>query len=248
MRKPVVIVAVLIGGCLAAAVVGCEVGPSSAADQGAPSLVVTRGDPGNAVEARYTENGRSIVLRSRLGRTRIVSEVDDDDRRSLTALATVIVQGERSRSASDPPVASPSSELFANQSQLATTLSLLEHAEVQLDDALPVEPRVSARFAGFQHILVEALSITRRALVRAWSSQVARDLDMTSEEIARLSAIYSDHGRRAEGQATFQASTIAPELRDGVLELLGPERFARYEAHRRSWFSSAGAVGAEVGR
>ena len=224
---------VLLGSCFAA-LASCFV--ALAGCQADPSLAVTAADPRNRIEARYTEDGRTVVFRARATNGSVVAEILDDRGHSLTSLATAVLNRQRI----------PIQGLVANASSLEAAVPLAARGLAQLPGALPGGGAGSALLEALSQqprLLRRALGMARSSILHEWGNETRRRIPMSQEEGKKLFAIL---GRQARTVASGEAALDVSAMDGEISALLGADRYARYRAMRTSWVSSAGPAASAV--
>jgi hypothetical protein len=247
-------------GCLAA-LFGCEsLGYQN--DSGGGNLVVITANAKAGLEARYTEAGHTIVLRSQPLGDALQSDLLDRDL-SINARAREVVQKAAAfRTAGGKPVVAVK-ERFADAVRFTWALRLTRHALRQLHEVLPKEMAEGPHLGALEKEIApirEALAKTKLVLLEEWASESRRHFQLGPEEHARFFAIFNQraHKLAASGNAargTLRARTsnrevgavaTAQSTGDEMQALLGAERYQKYLALHKSWISDHSGDGAEV--
>jgi hypothetical protein len=242
MRSPC---RVLLACCFTAFAGGCA-SPAEGDSPGA--LVVTAANAKQLIEARYTEQGRTIVLTSRLDGAVITSDILDERGRSISARADAVVQLNGSSCAPNGVRLVSRSQLFDDATQFATALRLGRHALRQLGDAMVPEASQSALFTKLSQqlrTLRNALTLTKLGILQDWGDEARRQISMTPEESTRFFALLNRHALMigAEGKGKpIRAAATQPAPEHELEALLGAQRYAQYLAYRDKWMASNGPV------
>ncbi len=224
--------------CVVALSVGCSKKPAEPIT--IDGLVITAADPETAIEARYTEDKHSLVLRSRQNGTTITAEIVDERGHSMTQLAQRIVERAPVRTPDGKPTISVAG-LFENAKQLGAALRLSRHGLRRLRGAIP-DAVDSALFRQLEHqtaVLDKALITTRLALLQEWGTQARSQLELTPAEHARFFAILN---RQAALIAAPTKAGSPGSLSTEIAALLGPERYGHYQARRKAWLAPVGEL------
>ena len=241
MRRPAV-----ISSCVVATLIGCQTAATSNDEASEGALVVRSADPASVIEARYSEGEHALVLRAQPDGAAFKSELIDERGRDVTRLASSIL------------VRTPTGELtvpvhglFENARTLRAALQLSRHGLRQLHDTVSTETADSGAFRHLSQqtaVLRKALIQTRLALLQEWGNEARRNLTLTSDEHARFFAILNRQAAAivaTPGRGRTSAHA-ASSMDAEVAQLLGPERYARYQHRRKAWLAPAGEDTLEV--
>lgn len=237
---------VVLSSCVVAAVAGCQ---TKATDQAEGGLVMLSSDPKAAIDARYHEGGHSLVLRAKLERAGVTSEIVDEDGHSITGLASSIVARNQGRTLQGTR-AVPVPALFANTARLGAALRLSKHGLRQLRETIGSDAADAPVFRHLSQqtgVLRKALRDTRMALLQEWGSEARRHIAMTPEEHEKFFALIGKQaqaiaGKTGKGRAVGETASLDAE----VEALLGPERYAQYQMRRKVWLAPAAQDALEV--
>jgi hypothetical protein len=239
--------AVVLSSCVVAVVVGCQ---SKASDRAEGGLSLLSPDPRTAIEAHYREGDHLLVLRSKLERAGVTSEILDENGHSITGLASSIVARNQGRTPQGA-LAIPIPALLANSAKLGTALRMSKHGLRQLREAIGADAADAPVFKHLAHqtgVLRKALRDTRMVLLQEWASEARRHIAMTPEEHASFFAILNRQAVALAGKSSpkGRATAAATSFDAEVEALLGPERYAQYQTRRRAWLAPAGQDALEV--
>lgn len=219
-------------------VVVCLVGCAGESPPDEERLVMTRLQPNAAIEASYSDGGRTLALRATLVAGRVAGDLVDERGNSLGELAAAIL--ERRTPAGDARPLTVA-QLLESRARLADALRLATPALRRLHEKLPPEMARSPLYAGLAESLMplqRALTLTRRQLLAAWGAEAARELALSAEERARLGAILMRHSHELElapPESVGGAADADMAIDTDVAVMLGAQRFSRYARHRVAW-------------
>lgn len=240
---------VVVSSCAVALIAGCQ---KAAPDERANgTLNITSADPDQGIEAKYAEQGHTLVLRSKSDGAAIQSELIDERGHDVVKLASGILDHTAARTVTV-------NGLFENVQTLRAALQLARHGIRQLGETLPAD---AAGSPAFTHLskqagrLRRALGQTRLALLQAWGSQARSQINMTPDEHAKFFAILNRqaqsimaaaNGPRRGPAAAAAAAPGETSPDTEIAALLGPERYAQYQTQRKAFFAPAGDQQLEV--
>jgi hypothetical protein len=241
--------AVVMSSCAVALIAGCQqAAPDERADG---TLNVTSADPNQGIEAKYTEQGHTLVLRSKSDGAVIRSELIDEQGHDVAQLASGILDHTAARTGTVTV-----NGLFEHVQTLRAALQLTRHGIRQLGETLPADAAGSPAFTHLSKqagLVRRALGQTRLALLQEWGSEARSQLNMTPDEHAKFFSILNRQAQSimatANGPRRGPAAAAAPGETSPDAEiaaLLGPERYAQYQTQRKAFFAPAGDQQLEV--
>jgi hypothetical protein len=217
-------------------VLGCGL-VSLAACQKSDLLTLSAAKPEMAIEAQYSHEGQSIVMRSFVtSGGGVKSEILDAGGRSISERATAALQRPRAVHDRKGRRTVELAQLFDDAISFSVALRLSAPALQELRAQVPAGKSSATLFASLEHTtatLRQALDVTRLALLQEWAAEARRQITMTPEEERQFYAIVLQRARniRAAGSQT------SPDL----AALLGPERYAQYQARRKAFIPDRAA-------
>lgn len=248
--------AVIVTSSVAVLIAGCQDGAPDERSDG--HLAIQSADRESGIEARYSEGGHALVLRSKSDGDAIKSEILDEQGHDVIRLASTILERTPLRTPQGS-LTVPLHGLFENAKTLRTALQLSRHGLRRLSEATTADVTGGPAFKHLSQqttVLRNALNQTKLALLQVWGNEARNHIKMTPDEHAKFFAILNRQaarmmaapgGKRRAPPAGGTAGILSSSSLDAdMAALLGPERYGQYQTQRKAFLAPAGEQDLEV--